>query len=272
MRQRTVRKSVPIHCAGPCRPRRSAPSLPAALVWTLTLALTTAGPALGAELELVGPAGAAVYLDGRAVGFLPLAPLDLPAGRYVIQSRLPGHCDFEHTVALLTDEDRARVQIRLLPLSRRTAWSSNLLLAGMGQYYLGHRTRGLVYSAVEIGGLLTALAGEIQRGDLRRDYLLLSDEYRSAINADRIAELRAATEVAYQDMQDMQDLRDTGLLVAAGAVVLSALDALLFFPGVEAGPGPVPAAAAAQPDAVHAAAVPQPESRAAVHAGLRLSF
>ncbi len=42
--------------------------------------------------------------------------------------------------------------------------------------------RGWVYAAAETGGLLTALAGELQRSNLRKDYLVLQDAYDHAVN------------------------------------------------------------------------------------------
>ena len=138
---------------------------------------------------------------------------------------------------------------------------------GLGQQYLGHRTRGLVFSAAEIGGLATALLGELRRSDLRKDYLLLSDKYDLAINADDITRLRAEVGQAYADMQDMETMRNTGLAVAAGAVVLSMLDALVFFPEVAAGAGSVPVQTAFA-DGPAIRPFPQP----ALHAGVRLTF
>ncbi|MHB8077814.1 MAG: hypothetical protein ACYDIE_00985, partial [Candidatus Krumholzibacteriia bacterium] len=65
-----------------------------------------------------------------------------------------------------------------------------------------------------------------------------------------------------------------GLLVAAGAVAVSVLDAWLRFPSLEAGTGPVPAAAsatsAASPESV--AAANRSASGAALHVGWTARF
>ncbi len=236
------------------------------LVPALLAALGCVRPAVAATVEITGPAGAEVLLDGTPLGFLPLGkPVTVTPGRHEIRCNLPGYADYREPVVLPREDDHLLLVIRLTPLRLRTAVGSNLLLAGLGQHYLGHGTRGWLYNATEIGGLLTALAGEIKRGDYRKDYLLLRSRYDEAINAEEIATFSAAMEKAYTDMEDMETLRDTGLAVAAGAVLISMLDAWLSFPAVTAGTGTLPVAGYGFP------ANPQPTVQA-VHAGLRLGF
>jgi len=114
------------------------------------------------------------------------------------------------------------------------------LLAGLGQHYMGKPFRGYVYNVAEIAGLLAALVGEVNRSNLRSDYLVAQRNYEAAFDPDEVARWRAEAERTYSDMEDMETLRNQGLLVAAGAIVVSVLDALLFFPKVAAAPAPVP--------------------------------
>lgn len=224
--------------------------------------------AAAATLELTGPAGALVTLNDRPLGQLPLSgPLDLPPGYYNIRCILKGHVSYEQKVRLSTIDEWQRITARLTPFSKQTAWSSNLLFAGLGQHYLGSDFRGYVYNAAEAGGLLTALAGELQRSNLKQEYLKIVDLYNSALNAEDIVRYGNEAEAKYADMQDMEDLRDTGLMVAGGAIVLSIIDVLLTFPGLEAGGGPVP---------FDTGLIETPwsdrEPGSALHAGLRLQF
>jgi hypothetical protein len=203
------------------------------------------------------------------VGFFPLdGPLELAAGVYDIRSELPGHITYEHTVRLVGDEDWQQVTVRLVPLSRKTAWGSSLLFAGLGQHYLGHSMRGWIYNAAEAGGLLVALLAELDRNNLSKDYLLLQDKYDSTINAEEIIRYREAADQTYNDMKDKEDLRNTGLLVAGGAVVVSVLDAIIFFPSVEAGAGPVPL----DTGLLDSGPWHNPDPLDAVHAAVRLEF
>lgn len=199
------------------------------------------GVAAAATLELTGPAGAMVSLNGRALGAFPLdGPLDLPPGSYTITCHASGYVGYEGTARLLSIQDWQRLVVRLIPLSRRTALGSNVLLAGLGQHYLGHPFRGYVYNAFEIGGLLTALAGELQRSNLQSDYYQIVALYNASINAEDIATLSQTAQAKFNDMKDMESLRDTGLLVAGAAIAVSIVDALLTFPHLEAGGGAVP--------------------------------
>jgi hypothetical protein len=214
---------------------------PLRLSFILVLVTALSGNAGAATLEITGPAGASLSLNGTDLGFLPLdGPLELDAGYYTIESRLPGHIDFKHELRLLGDNDWQRLAVRLVPFSRKTAWSSNILFAGLGQHYLGKSTRGYIYNLAEAGGLLVALFAELERSNLRKDYLDIMDKYNSSINADDITRLRQSADQTYSDMKDQEDLRNTGLMVAAGAIVVSVLDAIIFFPAVEAGVGPAP--------------------------------
>lgn len=248
-------------------------TLRTSLLLSLALLLLAAGSATAAILELSGPAGGVVSVNGRTRGFFPLEhPLDLGPGRYVVRCTLPGHKDYESVIVLDDESDWKRLHVRLTPYSRRTAAFSNVVLAGLGQHYLDKPVKGWLFNIAEGGGLLTALVAEANRVNYRNDFLLLKDRYDTAINPDDLAYFRTKSEQAYTDMQDMESLRNTGLLVAGGVVVLSVLDALLFFPSVEAGPGPGPIPGgqmgALDPALTGGAA----EYYSTVHAGVRLAF
>jgi len=233
----------------------------------IVLALSAVLPvaALTATLEITGPPGASLVINGQDMGFFPLdGPLDLPAGTYNIKSKLRGHIDYEHTLKLVGDNDWQRVAVRLVPFSRKTAWTSNLL----GQHYVGRKTRGYLYNLAEAGGLLVALFAELDRNNLSKEYLELQDKYNSSINADDITRYREEADQAYSDMQEKEDLRNTGLMVAGGAIVVSILDSILFFPSVEAGVGPVPM----DTGALDAWQWNNPNPLKTVHVAVRLEF
>ncbi len=233
------------------------------LLWCILVLCGAAGVSQAATVDILGPAGAEVMLDGAPLGFLPLAGSTTVApGKHELRCDLPGYVDYKEPITLDNDQDHLIITIRMTPLSLRTAIGSNLLLAGLGQHYLGHGTRGWLYNATEIGGLLTALSGEIQRSNHRKDYLLLRGRYDQAINSEEITTLRAATDKAYSDMQDMETLRNTGLAVAGGVIIFSMIDAWLSFPRITAGSGTLPVAT------IHAPVSNQP----ALHAGLSLGF
>lgn len=240
----------------------------ALLAMVAVAALATAATAPAATLEITGTPGAALRINGVAAGTLPLSgPLTLPPGAYAIEATLRGYDGEQRVVRIESDADALQLQVRLGPLSRRTAALSSVLYAGLGQFYTGHDTRGWIYAAAETGGLLTAMAGELQRTNLRKDYLVLMDAYYATINADQASYYRQQAARTYADMEDMEKLRDTGLVVAAAAIGLSVLDALITFPAVEAGPGPVP-------PVMGAAELPggAPADLRGAHAAFKLTF
>jgi hypothetical protein len=203
--------------------------------------------AAGIPVWIEGPPGARLTLDDRVVGRFPLAgPMRLAPGRYRLVAELAGYRDYQDMLRITGEDQEIRLRVRLVRLSRTTAVTSNLLLAGLGQHYTGHAVRGYLYNAAEVVGLLAAIAGEAARVNHRDDYLVLRDRYDTAINPDAIERYRAAAQQAYSEMDDARTLRNSGLALAVGAIAVSMLDAWLFFPEVAAVPGPVspPSAAA----------------------------
>jgi len=220
-------------------------------------------------LEITGPPGASLIINGQDMGFFPLdGPLDLDPGIYRIKSKLPGHIAYEHELNLPAEIEWQRLAVRLIPFRRKTAWTSNLLFAGLGQHYLGRSTRGYIYNIAEAGGLLVALVSELERSNLRKDYLNIQGKYDESINGDDITRYREEADQIYSDMKDKEEMRDMGLIVAGGAIVISILDAILFFPSVEAGAGPVPLDLGAfEPGPWN-----EPNPLTTVHASVRLEF
>lgn len=240
------------------------------------LLLATVAPALGfaATLEITGPAGASVVVNDRIMGFLPLnQPLTLAPGTYEIKSELPGYLPFVTNIELMETSEWQRLQIRPVPMSRTTAWTSNILFAGLGQHYMGKSFKGYFFNAAEAFGLLTALAGEAQRSNYRQDYLILQDKYESTIDIDEINYYKAQAEQTYSDMEEMEKMRNTGLIIAGSAIVLSILDAVFLFPSIEVGPGETPIDTGyhqGNPDSFDFGTESNPFQT--VHAGIKLKF
>jgi hypothetical protein len=224
--------------------------------------------AVASTLEITGPPGASLVINGRPMGFFPLDdPLDLAGGTYDLKCELPGHITYENSIKLMGDSDWQRVTVRLVPFRKKTAWTSNLLFAGLGQHYL-EQSRGWIYNAAEAGGLLVALFAELERNNLKNDYLDLQYKYDTSINADDITRYREAADQAYSDMKDKEDLRNTGLIVAGAAIVVSVVDVILFFPEFEAGTGSLPL----ETGALEGQPWIDADPLSAAHVALRLEF
>jgi len=250
--------------AAPWRIRTGALAAVALLLAAGCLLAPATAPA--ATLVLAGPDGAIVKLDGRPVGNFPFRqPLTLPTGKYTVFCELKGYLPFEQTVQLAEEDSWLRVQVRLVPLKRSTAFWSSLLLAGLGQQYVGRPLLGWTLTTAEIGGLLVALYGEINFQNYQQDYQLALEKYQGAVTPEEIEKLRSLAADYYQQVQDAARLRDQGLKVAVTAVAVSVLDAWLRFPSVAAGGGytPVPHSRLAPAEA---------DQSRAFHVGWRLEF
>ena len=205
------------------------------------LALLLAGPAAGATLLLTGTPGAEILLDGRPLGALPLEAIEVAEGVHTISAAMHGMLPLDDEVRIDAQDAVIRRHLRLQPMSRRDAVAYSLVLAGLGQRYEGRPVLGWALTAAEVGGLLTALAGELAVQNHRDDYELAMANYRDALLPGDIAFYRDQADEAWTAADDAGKLRDTAAVVAVGAVVISALDAWLRFPSLEAGAGPAPA-------------------------------
>ncbi len=205
------------------------------------LALLLAGPAAGATLLLTGTPGAAVRLDGRDLGTLPLDALDVAAGSHALSASLKGMLPLDVEMRIDAEDAVVRRHLRLQPMSRRDAVAYSLVLAGLGQRYEGRPRLGWTLTAAEVGGLLTALAGELAVQNHRDDYELAMANYRDALLPTDVAFYRAQAADAWSAADDAGKLRDTAAAVAVGAVVIGVIDAWLRFPSLEAGAGTAPA-------------------------------
>ena len=190
---------------------------------------------------VIGLAGAELVINDRDRFTLPLAaPLRLAPGHHRLVCTHRGYMPYEETLTIVADDQIRYVQPRLIRYDRSTAWTSNLLFAGLGQHYLDQRSKGLFFNMAEATGLVTAIVGEARRNNSRDDYLLLMDRYNSAIDADEIARYQSQANAAYAQMEDAERLRNKGLQLAVAAIAVSIIDAVLFFPSVKTGTGAVP--------------------------------
>ncbi len=220
-------------------PHRSPPRLRALVL--LVLLLCAAAAAQSATVHLSGPEGALVRMNGQDLGLLPFdAPLELPAGVFEFECRIRGHEQFTKVIVISDRDQWLHVRLRPIPLTRGRAVAGSAIYAGLGQWYMGATVRGWVYFLGETGGLLTALAGELQRSNYSDDYTNYQAKYDSAIVDEEIAYWKQQSQQAYSNMEDMESLRNTGLYVALGSYVVSLLDAWLLFPSVDIGPGTLP--------------------------------
>jgi len=222
---------------------------------------------LGTEVFFSGPDNARLLIDGVEVGSFPFTSgIELTPTDHTIECLLDGYLPYREVLTLNARNQWLRVRVRLERLSRRSAWTMNLALAGLGQHYLDKPVKGWTFTLLEVGGLLSGLVGEMALQNYRTDYLLAKADYDQAINADELAILRREVDQTYQNMDDAQAMRDMGLLVAGGAIIISVLDAIFFFPSIETGAGGAPAASAGNGSATAA------NREVAFHAGVCLRF
>ncbi len=239
------------------------------MLLTTTVLLALALPATGATLVITGSPGAQVTVDGQPVGTLPLdSPLTVTLGRHTVAAERPGMVPMEREIIAESDLHTFRLHLRLTPLSRKSAVLRSVMLAGSGQRYEGRRTLGLALTGVEVGGLLTALLSDMFAQNYKDEYLLALDDYENAFVTADLEYYKELMNEKHDSMSSALDLRNVALAAAAGAVVVSVLDAWLRFPTAEMGPGPRPV----PPSDQFSLGASRPTDRSGFHLGWRLSF
>lgn len=183
----------------------------------LAAALLCNHPVSAATLEVKGPAGAELFVDGERVGALPLAgPIVVEPGVRVLECRKPGHLVHTEAVNIDGPETALSVQVELEPLSRRRALGSSVALAGLGQLYQGRKRMGWTMIALQGSAWLVAAAAESSFQTTRDDYEILDRRYQDAILESEIVRLRSERQAAFDDLESAKNLRNAAL----GAVVV----------------------------------------------------
>jgi hypothetical protein len=205
-----------------------------------------------AQLEVQGPAGAAILVDREPAGTLPLErPLQVAPGTHTVRITMAGYHSQVHRIEAGGDEQMVRVEATLEPKSPGGAVLRSLLLPGLGQRYEDHPRLGWTLVAAHLGGLAAALGGEIWFQMEEDDFDAARARYERALTPGDAAAVQREVENAHDAMGGAETLRNAGIGVVAAAVVLAVADAWWRFPAAgAAGAGPSPSSHAAVRDQV----------------------
>ncbi len=201
------------------------------LTWTSSLLLLCL--AVGAEaasLDLSGPSGATVFVDGEEVGTLPLAEaLPLTKGTHGLEVRLAGFQNHYEQLRVLKEDSELVLNLSLLPLQRWRAVGYSAVLGGLGQLYEGRSRRGWIMMGLQLGTAIVASYGEARFQNRRDEYEILDRKYADAVAPNEIASLRADRDAVYQDMDSAETLRNAALAGVVAIGLWSVVDAWMGF-------------------------------------------
>jgi len=183
-------------------------------------ALFSATQARAATLDVIGPPGAEVSIDGSARGLLPLArPLVVDPGERFLEVRLGGHVTHREAVEVVSRDQSIRIEIELVALSRVQAMGSSAVLAGLGQLYQGRRVTGWSMMALQVGAWGWLFWADDQYKVARDDYLTAINAYERATDRDAVRAARQEAEALYGEIDDKNSMRSyaTVAVIAIGA-------------------------------------------------------
>jgi PEGA domain len=224
--------------------------------------LATMGSASAATLDISGPTGARLWVDGFEVGVLPLSePVAVDKGAHTLQLRLGGFEDHVEEVRVITDDANMVLNLSLLPLQRWRAVTYSALLGGLGQHYEGHSLRGWTMMGLQVAAAAVAAYGESKFQSGRDDFEILDRKYDAAVAPSEIASLREQRDAAYEDMDSAESIRNMALAGVVAVGLWSVVDAWLGFENITIEAAPVPAVSSSGPISLDS-----------VRVGWRLSF
>lgn len=206
---------------------------------TLGFAGAMAWPARGGSLQLDAPAGARVSIDGRHVGVAPLSgPVPLDPGPHTVRLELSGAHVSEADLGVGPDNAIVHLTMRMSAKSRANAAARSVVLAGLGQQYVGRRKLGWTLTAAEVGGVAIAALGQLMFQQSEDDFNDAQAVYATSLDAGVLEAARRDANQAYDDMGSAESLRNAGLVVAGAAVLASVMDAWFRFPQLQLGAAP----------------------------------
>lgn len=186
------------------------------------LVLVILGPTMAraATIDVTGPAGAEVSIDGAARGVLPLPrPLPVEPGRRILEVRKRGHVTHQEVVEVTSPDHAIQIDVDLISLNRWQAMGSSAVLAGLGQLYQSRPTMGWTMLALQVGAWGWLFYSEDQYKSARDDYLTELTAYEAETDRFDIVARRDATLAAFDDVESKNDLRTyaTITVIAIGA-------------------------------------------------------
>jgi PEGA domain len=224
--------------------------------------LATVGPASAATLDISGPTGARLWVDGAELGTLPLSePVEVDMGTHTLELRLGGFENHVEDVRVASDDANMVLNLSMLPLQRWRAAAYSALFGGLGQHYEGHSFRGWTMMGLQVAAAAVAAYGESKFQSGRDDFEILDRKYDSAVAPSEIASLREQRDAAYEDMGSAENIRNMALAGVIAVGLWSVVDAWLGFENITIEVAPVPAVSSSGPISLDS-----------VRVGWRLSF
>ena len=235
--------------------------------------LGTASTAAAASLELLGPDGARLYVDGALMGTLPMAePIQLQRGRHDLKVEAAGYHDWSEGVQLPLDNSEHVQIVYMRPLKRSTNTFRSLFLLGLAQHYQGRHTQGWLYLSGELAGLGAAAAGQMIVSSGQDDYDAAVDRYNSSIDPDAIQAARTDANQALSRQDRGKQLRTAGLAFFGTMAAWSLLDAWFRFPSVDGGSGTAPRFAKTPGEGLERPLIASSLDPSGLHLGVRFGF
>ena len=175
------------------------------------------------------PAGAAIVLNDRLIGSLPLTNYQADGGSYALTVNAKGYEKYKQPVTLSPNQTTS-VHIKLVKKTNRQAVVRSLFIPGSGQGYLEKKGRAVLFPFLEIGAISGALLFNNKFHSAVADYNDARERYTSAVEQTEIDRYYHQMETHYDEIESAERMRTVFIGAAVGVWLWNVVDAALFGP------------------------------------------
>lgn len=184
----------------------------------------------------VYPSQADIYLDDRYLGKGSIFNEKIKAGEHLLYIQNTGY-ETKKIDTYINANDSQQYNIKLTPKSLYKALIYSMVVPGLGQVYSERSYKNLLYSVIEVGGLIGVYSLNNKMHKLNDQYNNLIKDYRNAMTNEEFELYHRQIEKKYDDIGETKKLRNTIYYAVAAVVAVNLLDTYIWWPFDDNDPG-----------------------------------
>ncbi len=174
-----------------------------------------------------------IYLNNSFIGNSPLINEDINFGKYTLSVEKEGYFSSENIVDINRDNKKFEIEINLKPKNVNYSLLYSALFPGIGQYYSGRKTSGLVYFSIGLGGVIYSSILYNNFIKSKRNYNDVKNNYENSVDPIELSILFSSMKDKHNVMEKEEKLFQNSLLYFSGLWLINLIDVYFLFPNTE---------------------------------------